>query len=309
MAQVSQTKAAKEELQASGKAVKALEIVPKINQKALSLDVGPKVIGILDRSLNEASKALDLEMSARGKKYEAMSFMTQGILKAALNDNTIKLSAAFSGDRKLMENLTKQLGLALGFREVVTVTDGDKSVQRVVVAKSVAKYFPSATDDPKSAEAQRKNTFRANFATAVKTCAQAAEGLILAKAKVEFDDKAGTLRISGPKVKEVFGSDSVLLNESSKQGETELTARPSFTAIRALAGEEHDAPVHRGTNTRGAQIGASAAKQVDPETALVSLCHMLIQSIGKIEGDVTAKVREALGQVTNAIGARLNGKV
>lgn len=302
MAQVSQTKAAKEAIADK----QALDIVPKIKAGALSVDIGPKVAAILDRSLTDADESLRLEMAARGKKYEAMSLLTQGIVKAALADNTINLAAAFSGERKQMESLMKQLGIALGFREVVTVKDGDKEVQRVVVAKAVAKYFPNANDDTKSAEYARKNTFRANFATSVKTAAQAAEGLILSKAKFEFDSKEGTLRLTGPKVKELFGQDSVLLNENASQhgDDKKLSQKPSFTAIRALAGEAHDAPVHRGTNTRGTTIGASEAKPVDPDTNLISLAHMLIQGIGKYEGPFSAKVREAMDQVVNTIKAK-----
>jgi hypothetical protein len=312
MAQVSQTKQAKEDAVAAGKVAPpttALEVVPKIKANALSLDIGPKVIAIFDRSAQEQDKGHELLNSAQGKKYEGMSLLTQGIMKAAMNDQTIKLSDAFSGDRKKMEHLMKQLGLALGFREVQTQKDGDKNVERVVVAKAVAKYFPGPNEDTKSPEYQRKNTFRANFGTTVKNCAQAAEGLILSKATVKFDADNGTLRLSGPKIKEHFGADDVLLNENAsqkgKEKDAQLAHRPSFTEIRALAGEEHGAAVHRGTNTRGTQVGATAPKAVDPEAALVSLCHMLIQSIGKFDGPVPVKVREAFGQVVNTINEKM----
>jgi hypothetical protein len=313
MAQVSQTKAAKEELAATGKTATALEIVPKIKANALSLDIGPKVIAIFDRSAQEQDKGHELLNAAQGKKYEGMSLLTQGIMKAAQGDTSIKLADAFSGDRKKMEHLMKQLGLALGFREISTQKDGDKVVERVVVAKSVAKYFPGANEDTKSAEYQRKNTFRANFGTTVKNCAQAAEGLMLSKANVTFDKDAGTLRLSGPKVKEHFGADDVLLNENASQKgkdkDKQLAHRPSFTEIRALAGEAHDVAVHRGTNTRGTTVGAAAPKPVDPEAALISLAHMFIGGIGKLEGPASVKVREALGQVVNTINEKLKQTV
>lgn len=314
MAQVTQTKAAKDEAVASGKVAApktALEIVPKIKANALSLDIGPKVIEIFNKSAIEQDRGHELLNSAQGKKYEGMSLLTQGILKAASADTSIDLSAAFSGDKKKMEHLTKQIGLALGFREVQTQKDGDKSVERVVIAKSVAKYFPGPNEDTKSAEYQRKNTFRANFSTTVKHCAQAAEGLKLSEAKVTFDSANGTLRLSGPKVKEHFGADDVLLNENASQKgkDAPLAHRPSFTEIRALAGEEHDAAVHRGSNTRGTTVGASAPKPVDPEAALVSLAHTLIGAIGKYEGPVPVKVREALAQVVNTISEKLKETV
>jgi len=281
-----------------------------VNPKAIQKDIGPMVIGMLDRALTDADKAFDYAESAKSKKYDALANMTMGILHAATHDQNIDLSAAFSGDRKRMEKLNNQLGIALGYREIVSTGDGDKNVQRVVMAKTVAKYFPSATDNKESAEFQRKNTFRSNFATTVKTCAQAAEGLRVSKIKAEVDKDGGTLRITGPKVKEIFGQDNVLLNENAGQlgKDKQLAVKPSFTAIRALGGEEHDAPVHRGTNTRGTQIGASAPKQVDPDTALVSLCHTLVSTLGKYEGELSAKAREGLMVVTNAIGARLNSK-
>ena len=285
----------------------ALEVVPKIKAGALSLDIGPKVIAIFDRSAQEQDKGHELLSSAQGKKYEGMSLLTQGILKAAAGDTSIKLSDAFSGDRKKMEHLMKQLGLALGFREVQSQKDGDKVVERVVVAKGVAKYFPGPNEDTKSAEYQRKNTFRANFGTTVKNCAQVAEGLMLSKATVQYDADNKTLRLSGPKVKEHFGADDVLLNENASQKgkDAPLAHRPSFTEIRAIAGEAHDAAVHRGTNTRGTTVGASTAKPVDPETALVSLAHTLIGAIGKFDGPASVKVREALGQVVNTINEKL----
>jgi hypothetical protein len=283
--------------------------IVKVNPKAMQVEVGPKVIGMLDRALTDADKAFDYAESAKSKKYDALANMTMGIFNAAKADTNIDLSAAFSGDRKRMEKLNNQLGIALGYREVTTVADGDRQVQRVVLAKSVARYFPSATENKDSPEYQRKNTFRSNFTTTVKQCAQAAEGLRQANVKAEIDEKAGTLRISGPKVKEVFGQDNVLLNENASQFGKEkdkvLTAKPSFTAIRALGGDAHDAPVHRGTNTRGTTIGASAPKPTDPDTNMVSLAHMLIQGLGKLEGPVSDKVREALGQVVNAVQARL----
>jgi hypothetical protein len=281
--------------------------IVKVNPKAMQVEVGPKVIGMLDRALTDADKAFDYAEAAKSKKYDALANMTHGILNAAKADQNIDLSAAFSGDRKRMEKLNNQLGIALGYREVTTVADGDRQVQRVVLAKSVAKYFPSATENKDSPEYQRKNTFRSNFTTTVKQCAQAAEGLRQAGIKSEIDEKAGTLRISGPKVKEVFGQDNVLLNENASQmgKDKALNVKPSFTAIRALGGDAHDAPVHRGSNTRGTTIGASAPKPTDPDTNVISLAHMLISAIGKLEGDVAAKVREGLQQVTNAIQARL----
>jgi hypothetical protein len=281
--------------------------IVKVNPKAMQVDIGPKVIGMLDRALQEQDKAMDLVESSRAKKYDALANMTHGILNAAKADTNIDLSAAFSGDRKRMEKLNNQLGIALGWREMVTVADGDRQVQRVVMAKSVARYFPSATENKDSPDYQRKNTFRSNFTTTVKQCAQAAEGLRHANIKSEIDEKAGTLRISGPKVKEMFGQDNVLLNENASQmgKDKVLNVKPSFTAIRAIGGEGHDAPVHRGSNTRGTTIGASAPKPTDPDTNMVSLAHMLIQGLGKLEGPVSDKVREALQQVTNAVQARL----
>jgi hypothetical protein len=311
MAQVSQTKAAKEALAATGTTATALEIVPKIKSGALSLDVGPKVIAIFDRSAQEQDKGHELLNSAQGKKYEGMSMLTQGIVKAAQNDASIKLADAFSGDRKKMEHLMKQIGLALGFREIQSQKDGDKVVERVVVAKAVAKYFPGPNEDTKSAEYQRKNTFRANFGTTVKSCAQVAEGLLLSKADVKYDADAKTLRLSGPKIKEHFGADDVLLNENASQKgkDAPLAHRPSFTEIKAIAGAAHDVAVHRGTNTRGTQIGATAPKAVDPEAALISLAHMFIQAIGKMEGGGSVKVREAFGQVVNTINEKLKQTV
>ena len=215
--------------------------IVKVNPKAMQVEIGPRVIGMLDRALTDADKAFDYAESAKAKKYDALANMTVGILLAAKADSSIDLSAAFSGDRKRMERLNNQLGIALGYREVVTVTDGDKAVQRVVIAKAVAKYFPGPKDDKDSSDYQRKNTFRSNFTTTVKNCAQAAEGLRVSDIKATLSND--TLMISGPKVRELFGADDVLLNENASQKgkDAQLASKPSFTAIRALGGEEHDA--------------------------------------------------------------------
>lgn len=290
------------------KAEKPAADIVKVDPKAMQVDIGPKVVALFDRSAQADATALDHIDRAKNLKYDAISTLTLAIINAAKADKGIDLSAAFSGDRKAMEKLNDQIGLAIGLKEIVTTVDGDKKVQRVVVAKSVAKYFPSAKDDKDSPEYKRKNTFRANFATQIKTCAQAAEGIIQTGVVVTMDNQAHTLKLSGPKVVEHFGQDNVLLNENASQkgDDAKLKVKPSFAELRALGGEKHDAEVKRGSNTRGTQISAAQPKTpTDPDTALSSLCYSLIQGLGKYEGDLSAKVKDSLAMVMNAISARL----
>lgn len=275
-----------------------------VNKNALSTDVGPKVIALLDRAKADEDKALAALGEVRTKRYDAIAITTMAILKAAEADKSIDLSATFSGDTKKMNRLNDQLGIALGFREVETVIDGEKTFQKIVTAKAVRKYFPSAGEKKDTEEYKRKDTIRSNFITLVKRAAQAAEGMRTSKVHAKYE--AGTLRIEGPKVKEVFGADSVLLNENASQlgDDKKLIAKPSFTAIRDIGAKAHDAAVHRGSNTRGV-AAASAAPRVNPEEAFKSQCHMLISALGKISGPLAGVTREAASSLLNALTEKL----
>src|SRR5262245_42034439 len=107
----------------------------KVNAKAMQVGIGPEVIGLLDRALNEETKAHEMLDGVKTKRYDAISKFVLGILHAANNDKAIDLSAAFSGDKNRMNKLNNQIGIALGYRELQETADGENTVQRVVVAK------------------------------------------------------------------------------------------------------------------------------------------------------------------------------
>lgn len=280
------------------------EIV-KVSKKALSVDVGPKVVAMLARANDDETKAMEALEGVKSTRYQAISMTTTAILKAAQNDPTIKLGDAFSGDTKLMGALNDKLGIALGFREVVPVVDGDKTFYRVVPSKAVAQFWPSPTDKKGTPEYDKKNTNRSNFITLVKRAAQAAEGIIVNKMTVKASD--GTLRLSGPAVVKAFGQDDVLLNENAGQKgkDKPLSAKPSFTAIRDLGAQAHDAAVSRGSNTRGTTRPEGAGTRVNADDAFRSMAIQMQMSLGKFEGPLTGKTKEAAESLVNALKAKL----
>lgn len=135
-------------------------LVPTIKSGAISKDVGPLVIAGLAKAYEDEAKANALIDAVKSKRYDLLAMTTQAIVKAAKADDSIDLSAAFKDNKKAINMMNAQIGLALGFREVETTGEGDKAKSRLVYAKSVSKYFPTARD-PKDAPATiQKSTLR-----------------------------------------------------------------------------------------------------------------------------------------------------
>jgi len=277
-------------------------VVATVNAKALSVDVGPRVIAGLAQAYSDEAKAHDLMRGVQAKRYDLMASTTEAIVKAAKVDKTIDLTAVFAGDAKRMNTLNDQLGLALGVREVRSFENAQGVKQdRIVYAKAVAKFFPSPSDAKNSDEARRKGTLRSNFVHMLKKCTQAAVAIIERKIDMEVDKETGTLLLSGPAIRKQFGSDEVLLNEKQTVGEgdsaVKLIEKPSFTALAAAAGTDHGAAVKRGTNTRSAKIGTNK-----PDALVLELAKGMIAALGKLKKEnVTDKVREVLDSVQSAI--------
>lgn len=276
-------------------------VIYSVNAKALSVDVGPKVLAGLAKSMELESEANKMLGAVKTGRYDAMTMTTEAIVKAAKADKSIDLTLAFSAEKKNVEKLNIQLGLALGFREY---HDTGKGAKRLIYAKSVQGYFPAPTDTKGSEEAVKKATLRSNFSHMLKKCTQAACAITEQGITIKNDTKAGTLRISGPRVEEVFGAKSVLLNERQKftdgDKKVELKDRPSFTALASLAAADHGAVVIRKSGSRGAGIVA------DPIVAMKSLCASLVAGIAKIEKPMPQAIREALESVESAITVALD---
>lgn len=288
-------------------ASKAL-VIPTVKPGAMSKDIGPMVISQLDKVGMAEKEAQTLLKQVATKRYDLLAQMTLAIVKASQNDKGIDLSATFEGAKDARKSvLNAQIGVALGFREVMIEGEGDKQTQRVVYAKSVRQYFPSPDDKKDSPEAKRKETLRSNFAHSLAQCMKAAAGIVERGIKARYEPKAGTLLLEGKAVKEQFGQDKVLLNEKQKltpnpnkpDDTVELKEKPSFTAISARAVEDHGGTAHRGSNTRGK--GAATARQ-SPEQAFVSVCNSLVSAIGKVK-EFTKPMKEAMDSVYNAIDA------
>jgi hypothetical protein len=279
---------------------KGTGLIPRIKSTAMSKDSGPMVI----RGLSEA-KAIEEQANAAlmqvdKKRYDLLSHLTLGIIKAAKADGSIDLAKAF-GDGKDMGVLNDQLGIALGFRDVVTINAGTpQEAQRVAWSKDVAPMVTSTKEEKDTPEGKRRSTVRSNFLHSLKKCAQTACGIIENKITAKMDKQEGTLLLSGPAVKAQFGQPSVHLNEKQTVGdgdhEVKLTEKPSFVAIAAKAGEKHGKVVHRGSNTRGAQKVLS-----NPTEALRDIAKTFISFVKKIGKEPNDKQKEILQSVQDVL--------
>lgn len=283
----------------------AVKEVVSIKASAISADIGPTVLAGLDKAYKDEAKAQELLQAVEGKRYDLLSQLTNGILKAATADPSIDLTVAFAGDATKMNVLNDQLGLALGFREVTVMpaTDKVQEIRRIGPAKGVAKYFPGPKDDKNTAEYKRKNTLRSNFLHMVKKCAQAASGIMASGTSVAVDKQSGTLRLSGPAITKTFGADSVVLNEKQVIGEgdaaVKLTAKPSFTAVAKMGAEAAGKPM-----TTRKQI----TTPTDPAGAVMTIAKSLADACGKLKLPANDDVKRALSVAQSAIDKVLQAK-
>lgn len=293
-----------------------------IKKSALSIDVGPAVIAELSKTNAQEQEMHRLGEEIKAKRYDLLAKTTQAIVKAAKADDTIDLSAPFSGDPKKMNALNDRLGLALGFREIVK-TEADKNGiqwEKIVAAKAVAKYFPMAGEDKETAEYKKKDTLRGNFLSMLKKCAQAAAAIIERDIVTKYDAKQGTLVISGPEVKKAFGQDNIALDEKKTRGEgdnkVELNQKPSFAALAVMGAEDHGAPTsagagnHRTTqiSTAGAGAAGTAAKAAATMTAdkaIIAIAKTFVATIERFKDKLTPEVTTALESVKNAVEVKL----
>lgn len=280
--------------------------IPTVNAKAMSKDVGLAVIASLASAEDSITQGEQMVALGRKKRYDAQSQLTLAIVKAATNDKSIDLTAAFSEDKKLQNYLNNQIGIALGYRTVMDVP-GKKGEQVVSYVKEVYKYFPAPGEDRDTPEYRHKQSTRTNFATRLKQCEMAAASIIADKTKATFDKENGTLRLEGPAVKQQFGVSSVLLNErqtienKKDNSKIELKEKPSFTAMAARAAEAIGGrPVKRGSNTRGA--GAGGFKGKKPADFVLDGAKILVDNIKKLkEEDMTDALKVQLQALVNAI--------
>jgi len=277
-------------------------LIPVVNPKALSVDVGPKVLQTLAAYSRDERQVRELQQSMEAKRYDALSNLTAAIVKAATADKTIKLDVIFAGSKLDKIKLNNQLGIALGFKSVMTVGKAGAEKKRVEWAPSVADYVKPQKDDPEDIGRQ-KSTVRTNFAHMLTKCTQAAIGIIDDGIKVNMDKATGTLLLSGPAVKSHFGEATVLLNEKQTvktldkkgnvTGEKKLKVKPSFTEIARRAAEAHG-KVH-------AKRVDSRTVTVDPQKHVTELCNLLVKSLEKLTGEPSEGLKKALESAASAI--------
>jgi hypothetical protein len=303
--------------------------VLQLRKSALSTEVGPRVINALygfEQRVNELSA--EMHELKGSKRYEQLSAITLAIVKAAKAEHKIDLSAAFSGDPKKIGLLNNQLGIALGFREVKS-SEPDKagvSYDVVVTSQAVKDAFPMPGETEKNcADFKRKNTFRANFLTQLKKCAQAAFAIIDEKIEAKYDDKAGTMQISGPAVRKAFGQERVVLDERKTIGtgdtKVELNDKPSFQALANIgAAAAGAATVQTPSGTPGSRgnktgtVGGAAAQDAEAKAqttgklslnkAVVSICRSLRETLDKCD-KLADETIAALEELQNAIEVKL----
>lgn len=302
------TKGAKPEGVKAEEKAPAREVV-SIKSGALSVDVGPNVLAGLAKAYDSELKANAIMMEVESKRYDLLAQLTAAIVKAAKADETIDLSVAFSTDNKKALNvLNDQIGLALGYREKVMTTDaGGNEIPRIQIAKAAAKFLASDPKlDKESPQAKRLNTLRTNFAHTVKKCIMAASGII--EKDITFKpDASGTLQISGPEVKKAFGVESVLLNEKQmlpSEGDAEpvkLAQKPSFTALARMGAEAAGKVL-----AVRPQTGIAGAA-TDPGKLVQDIAKSLANACSKLKLPADDETKRALSVALSAIDKVLQG--
>lgn len=280
-------------------------LVPVIKKGALSVDVGPIVIAGFARTKEDETTAQAVLKEVAAKRYDLLSQLTLGIIKAATVDHSIDLTVAFGKDAKQQAYLNDQLGIALGFREVQTLNPGTKEEKkRVAWSKEVAPYVLSTSDEKNTDIGKRKSTVRSNFIHALKKCCMAAQGIIDNKIKAKHDKDEGTLQLSGPAVKTIFGAPTVHLNEKQTVGTgdkaVKLTEKPSFTALAAKAGEKRGAPINRVSGTRG-----KAKALTNPTEALRDMAKSFLSIVNNLKDKLTDEQKKIVTGVYEHLDAVL----
>jgi hypothetical protein len=278
---------------------KAVSTVPELAKGAMQVNVGPEFVQAFSRAYDQETKALELQNAARQKQYDQLAKVTNAICIAAKADKQIDLARAFSSDKKDANLIGEQIRLALGIL-VPVIVDGKR---RLELNPAIKKFYPSPKDDKNSDEYKRKDTLRTNIQHQLKKCTQAAAGILENNINLAYDEKAGTLRITGPKVSETFGSSDVLLNEKQRQGDTDLKIKPSFQKLSELGAIAHNAEVKK----RNQQVVSQPASvgPVDKDTTMRSLCHSFLAGLNRYEGPIEAETRKQIEAVANAIKERL----
>lgn len=270
--------------------------IATVKAGALSTDVGPKVLSMF-LGVDRAQVQIDqLRRDSMAKGYEMLSLLTQGIMHAAENDDNIDLAAYFKEDRAAINRTGEQLRIALGISEVTELSDG---VKKLTETSAASKMWSKMT-----------KTQRTNFSTMVKKCAQSALGLIDMGADVEYDDKAHTLLIEGPKVAKAFGQGQVLLNEKQTivDGDKKVTLamKPSFQKLADIAKVSRGITPVKRADSRPGGAGGTGGIDYTKDGAFTQLAKTVVSTIEKLPTPPSSAVVTALKSIQNAVGVVLN---
>ena len=280
-----------------------------VKSGALSLDVGVKVLELFDKAQTDEAKAHALADAAKSGRYKGISMMTMAIVKAAKADETINLADAFQNGPKY-NYLADQIRLAVGIFERVT-TKNDKGKEREILqpSKEASKFITLSAKDmtiKKGADGKdvrelhdsgkRKESNRTNLMHLIKDSAQAAAAIVDNDLKAEIvDTKGGTLRLSGPKIKEHFGTDAVTLDEHKTEG---MKEKPSFKEVRRIAAAAQNLEIGKSTNERAAKPAGTAAE------AFASVVRSFIKAVNGVKTPTEDDVK-LLNSAKSAIELKL----
>lgn len=297
----------------AAKAQKSKELViPRVNAKAISKDVGPRFVRSLGKAEVDIVQGEQLKAAGQQAKATAMSELTLAIVKAAKADTSIAHNLTACVDtsddaKKRMALLNDQLHIAVGNREVVTIKNKKgEDIQRTEWSAAVRDLFPASGESTEvGTPGAAKNTLRQNVAHAMKDAAKAALYIIDRDIKADIQKQTGQLKISGPAVKKMFGADNIVLDEKQKiiptdkngkaKGDPiELKEKASFAALRRGAEQEI------GGNVPKPRVQRTMATTT-PDKAIITIANSLVDALSAYKGKVTDEMKTALNAAYSAI--------
>lgn len=282
--------------------------IPTINSKALSLDVGPRVVKTMSSVTADEQQSKELARGAELKRREGLILSTAAIVHAAQNDKSIHLEDVVSKSEQVKDRLLEQLWIACGFKHVIQVGEEGKQKPKLVWTEEVAPYVHAKKKEDSEELFKKKMSVRANLSTLMKKAAQAALFIVENKIEHKIDKDSGQMMISGPAVTKEFGQSSVMLNENQTvqvkdkkgvaTGETvKLKSAPSFQALATKAAEAHGRVVAPRVDSRK-EVIADPEKEVE---AMAKRFVAVLAGLAKLDVELKAETKAALDSVYNAI--------
>lgn len=274
-------------------------VIPE--QNAIAKGVGIKILNSLYEDFNKEAKITELKLELNYRKNEALATLTKVLFDAAsANKDIYRLfTGAFKSDRKVqaMANDTAKALLDMGTFNAENTFVESKEVK--------AKFARDKKAD--TAEFKKGDYAYKNFSTQMKTAMKNAVGAVdLEFDAVEMDKDAGTLAISGPAAEQIWGSDTVILNNANKEQslpdevDGKKTPEASMKTIRELAEKKHsDKPAAPAvTSTKGTTVVGG-----NTPAAVREACNHMIAMLNSLKDwdVIDSETTASLLSVANAL--------